>query len=191
MYGLLSGDIFPLFITCAIGQAFALLFLAVYYYHTPEKAYARKMIGAVAAFVSVLITYAVIGRLGVTDQNHHQVGQWVGYVGVCVSLILNASPFESIRHVVKVKSASSIPILLCLAGAVSNTIWVVYGLVVDDLVVAVPNAVCVVFGVVQITLYVMYNPYRSSRKQHLLPVSTQIPTPSDQSVDFKALASTQ
>lgn len=191
MYGLLSGDIVPLFITCAVDQVFALLFIAVYYYHTPEKKYARKMIGAVAAFVSVVIVYSAMGRAGVTGQSHHDVGQFAGYIGVCVSLVLNASPFESIKHVVKVKSASSIPILFCLAGVVSNTIWVVYGLVVDDLVIAVLNAICAVFGVVQVALYAIYNPRWSiSHKQHLLPMSAEIPTPSDsRSTEFKPLES--
>ncbi|TYZ67674.1 hypothetical protein PybrP1_007823 [[Pythium] brassicae (nom. inval.)] len=190
MYGLLSGDIFPLFITCAIGQAFALLFIAVYYYHTLEKEYARKMIGAVAAFVSLIIVYAVLGRAGVTEQSHHNVGQSVGYVGMVVSVVLNASPFESIKDVVKAKSASSIPILFCLAGVVSNMIWVAYGLVADDLVIAVPNAACALFGVVQVALYVIYNPHQSSsRKQHLLPVSVGIPMPSGRSADFKPIES--
>lgn len=186
LYGLLGGDIFPLFITCVIGEVFALLFIAVYFVNATDKKYVLQAAGFVASFLAILTTYVVLGRLGVTDQSAGQVGDWSGYVAVCVSLVLNASPFETIKKVIETKSASSIPILLCSAAVTSNTIWVVYGFVVDDLIVAIPNAICAAFGVVQVGLYVVYKPNRSKFD---LPKPREIRTPLDCASEFTIVIS--
>lgn len=76
-------------------------------------------------------------------------------MGVCVSVILSASPFETSRQVVRTKSAASTPIVMC---TVSNSLWVFYGLVDFDLFVVVPNVLCVALGAVQVVLYLSTSP---------------------------------
>ncbi|KAF1328196.1 Mtn3-like protein, partial [Globisporangium splendens] len=184
VYGLLSGSVFPLFTAAAIGEVAALTFIVVYAIHTTEKAYALKATGCAAAFVAIFTTYAVLGRLGVTNQSRIKVTDWSGYIAVVVSLVLNVSPFETVVKVIKTKSSSSIPIWLSAAGVVSNALWVVYGFIDDDMIVAIPNTCWTAFGVVQVALYVAY----SSKKSPPLDTKAVL-TPLDNSSEFNIVIS--
>uniref|UniRef100_K3WEY3 Bidirectional sugar transporter SWEET n=1 Tax=Globisporangium ultimum (strain ATCC 200006 / CBS 805.95 / DAOM BR144) TaxID=431595 RepID=K3WEY3_GLOUD len=184
VYGLLSGSLFPIFTAAAIGEIAALVFIAVYVIHTTDKAYALKAAGFAATFAVIFTTYAVLGRFGVTNQSHSQVADWAGYIAIVVSLVLNASPFETVVKVIKTKSSSSIPIWLSAAGVVSNALWVVYGFIDDDMIVAIPNACWTIFGVVQVALYVAYSPKKSPARD----TKTAL-TPLDNSSEFKIVIS--
>lgn len=170
MYGLLLGNIFPLSFTYVIGTTFSMLFVVVYYRATTEKKYALKCAGVVALFVVFLTAYSVLGRLGATNQSSDSVSETVGYVAASVSVILYASPFETILIVIRTKSVTSIPILMCTAGLVNNVLWTIYGFATNDLVVIIPNVICVTCGTVQVIVYVIYKP-RSPKVD--LPSSTE------------------
>lgn len=175
LYGLLVGSIFPLFITYITGDVFAILFVGVYISVTSAKSYVVKVTGAVGAFLLLLTLYAVLGRFGVTGQTAEQIGQTVGFVGVGVSVVLYASPFETIKQVVHTKSAATIPIVMCVVGSVSNSLWVVYGIVDTDLFVIVPNVICVALGLVQVVLYFVFLP----RHSHAMDPRTKFDTPTE------------
>lgn len=189
MYGLLIGNLFPLSVTFVVGSLLAIVYIAIYYSVTTEKEYVLKATGAVALFVVLLTAYSVLGRLGATNQSSHDVGQTVGYIGTAVSIIQYASPFETIVQVIRTKSASSIPILMCVAGTINNTLWTLYGFASDDLVLVIPNVICSTCGAVQVVLYAIYKPGPSKVE---LPASTEIVATTatgDRSPDFHAVQS--
>lgn len=176
LYGLLTNSIFPLFSTYAIGECLALVYIAVYTVSTDKRAHTVKVVGFVAAFVALLSIYAVLGWQGVLGQSGYDAGQTVGWIGIGVVVVLYASPFETLRLVLRTKNASSMPILMCIAGTISNGLWTIYGFLVSDMLVAVPNVVCVAFGLVQVVLYAFYRPRRSEKLE--LPRSVEvIPSP--------------
>lgn len=178
LYGLLAGNLFPIFFTYILGDVFAVLFIIIYYRVTNEKRYVAKVAGGVGAFLLLLTLYTILGRAGVTHQTPHQVARTVGFVGICVSVILYASPFETIKQVVRTKSAASIPAVMCSVGTVSNSLWVIYGLVDFDLFVVVPNVLCVALGVVQIVLYLVYRPRSDSQWKRDTTKFERTPAPS-------------
>lgn len=158
MYGYLSGDIFPLCLTYLFGDVVAILYVMGFYKYTTERAYALKVIAAAGSALLLVTLYVVLGKIGATHQPTDRVSEIIGFIGIAMSIILYASPLETIRRVISTKSASSIPILLCIAGTVSNALWAAYGLIIVDYFVIIPNSICLVLASTQVILYVIYNP---------------------------------
>lgn len=157
LYGYTSDNWFPMFGTYMFGDIAASFYLVVYYTYTTERAYVLKFVLGLAAWIVVSTLYVVLASNEIVGDKHTAY-KITGYIGVVGSLVLYASPFETMVQVVRTKNAISIPILMVCVGTVSNTLWTVYGLVTDDWFVTIPNGTTVIFGVVQIVLYVMYNP---------------------------------
>lgn len=162
MYGYLSDDIFPLCATYLFGDAVAILYIMGFYRYTSDQTYVLKVIAAAGSALLVVTLYAVLGKVGITHQSTDRVAEIIGFIGIAMSIILYASPLETIRRVISTKSASSIPILLCVAGTVSNALWTAYGLVIVDYFVIIPNSICLVLASIQVVLYVIYNPNRQA-----------------------------
>lgn len=164
VYGWITDDVFPLFVTYLIGDVCSMLYISIYYRYTQQKAYANKVILSAALVVAAITIYTILGKAGVTGQSSHDVNQVVGYVTAFGSVALYTSPFETIARVLKTKSGASIPVLMCMCGCVSNSLWVVYGLIQNDMFVFGLGVFCAVFALVQVVLYFVYNPNRVPRE---------------------------
>lgn len=160
-YGWLAGDYFPIVTTYAVGTICSIAYVSVYFSMTPHRAYVVKVVLCVAAGTAIFVLYVVLGLVGVTGQSRDGVTTVVGFIADVGAVILYASPFETIVHVVRVKNASSLPIHLCLVGAVCNSLWFVYGLLQNDWIITAPNLICAVVGWIQVAVYVVYRPSKA------------------------------
>lgn len=158
VYGLVTRDYFPLFGTYFVGFVAGGVYVAVYYHYTIEKVYARRVVAGTLALTVVVTAYAILGESGVLGQSAHDVEQVMGYVVTGTSVVLYTSPLETIARVIKTKSAASIPVLMCACASVSNTFWITYGLLEHDAFVWGLGVFCMAFALVQVALYVVYNP---------------------------------
>lgn len=167
LYGYLSDNFFPVFLTFAAGEVFALGYLAVYYRYTTERAEVRRLGGWIFLGLLLVTIYALSGEymLGITSQSKSSAKLVVGYIAVTVCMLLFASPLATLRRVIQTKSAASIPIHMCLVGFVSNSLWVTYGGMINDMFMCLSNVVCVAFGFVQIVVYFMYRPGKTATQE--------------------------
>uniref|UniRef100_K3X7J8 MtN3-like protein n=1 Tax=Globisporangium ultimum (strain ATCC 200006 / CBS 805.95 / DAOM BR144) TaxID=431595 RepID=K3X7J8_GLOUD len=166
LYGYLSGSIFPLFVTFIVGDALAIGYLSVYYRYTTERAKVRKLLVCLLLW-NVLITLVAFSGsefMGITHASKSETGDVVGYIADTISVLLYASPFATLARVIKTKSVATIPIAMVVVGACSNSLWVIYGFYISDMIVVVPNVICVTFGCVQTIVYAIYRPKTSSTR---------------------------
>jgi|UniRef100_K3XCN9 solute carrier family 50 protein (sugar transporter) len=96
--------------------------------------------------------------MGITHASKSETSDVVGYIVDTISVLLYASPFATPVRVIKTKSVATIPIAMVVVGAVSNSLWVIYGFYISDMIVVIPNTICVAFGCVQTIVYVIYRP---------------------------------
>lgn len=155
MYGYLSGSIFPVFATFLAGSILAISYLSVYFYYTLEKRRVIMKIGIVVSWNALTLLFSFSGSqyLGITSMSKSKTGDWIGYIAAATSLLLYASPFATLARAFRTKSVATIPIALVLAGSTNSFFWSVYGFMKSDMIVAIPNAVCVFFGCIQTTVY--------------------------------------
>ncbi|TYZ68991.1 hypothetical protein PybrP1_011438 [[Pythium] brassicae (nom. inval.)] len=179
LYGYLSGNIFPLFATCLGGIALSVVYLSVYFFYTTERARVGKQIAIVALWNSAVLVLSFSGEefLGITSLSNKKTGNWVGYIATATSIMLYASPFATLRHVICTKSVETIPIEMVIVGWVTNAIWVLYAVLDSDEIVAITNAICVIFGCVQTVAYFavmrqQQRPTRDAEKKETTGLST-------------------
>ncbi|EGZ06694.1 hypothetical protein PHYSODRAFT_427517, partial [Phytophthora sojae] len=94
-------------------------------------------------------------------QSRHQPGVIFSYFPDVVMFALFLLPFEKLKLVVETKCSSAIPVLLCSIIFVNSGLWLISGIVDDDLFIVVLNAVGVLLAAIQITLYSIYRPGRT------------------------------
>jgi solute carrier family 50 protein (sugar transporter) len=105
-----------------------------------------------------------------------------GVVSNIVTIMWYYSPLSTIRSVISQKDASSISWSLSLCMLTSSTIWVIYGLYLQNYFVYTPNSLGVIFTSAQICLKAIYRSKKGVIAAELSSISDgpsidQIPLP--------------
>merc|ERR1719410_532410 len=80
-------------------------------------------------------------------------------IGVIVNInliVFFAAPLSTIYTVITTKNSSSIHRLLMVTNTFNTVFWTIYGLVLMDPIILLPNAIGLMFGVIQIFLACWY-----------------------------------
>lgn len=110
--------------------------------------------------------------------------QILGIVTVSAQLTFFASPLNSIAHIVRTKSSSSIHLGLALMSTISSLLWTVFGLVSNDWFMFIPNFCSMTLGIVQLSLRFLFP--QNLRQQLGDFVDTRISMDEDSSENFHA-----
>jgi solute carrier family 50 (sugar transporter) len=82
----------------------------------------------------------------------------IGKVGMCIGVLLFASPLAVLRVVIETKSARSIPLPFTVASTVNCLLWTIFGLwQVDDANIYIPNALGLGFSLAQLGLKIYFD----------------------------------
>lgn len=145
------------------GLVCSVSYTIVYWFLTSDKRRVLHLVLQAFGVIAVYLVYVALGLSGVANQSHDSVALAVGFSSNVSSLLLYSAPFESVTLMLKTKNVSSMPIHLCLVGAISNSLWVVYAALVNDLVILVANVVCSTVGWIQAAIYIIYRPGRFAK----------------------------
>ncbi|GMY16487.1 bidirectional sugar transporter NEC1-like [Fagus crenata] len=155
-----------IFITVnSIGCAMEFMYLIIYIIYAPAektRIYLAKFISFnLGLFGLILLCTSLI------DESHHRLIA-VGWICSIFSVCAFAAPFSIMRQVIKTKSVEFMPFSLSLLMTIRATTWFLYGLLIKDFFVAVPNILGFIFGIAQMILYVIY----MDKKKDVLPEFT-------------------
>ncbi|KAK9045159.1 hypothetical protein V6N11_059048 [Hibiscus sabdariffa] len=111
--------------------------------------------GVIATVVIVLCsTTAIISAYVFHD--HHRRKVFVGTVGLVASVAMYAAPLVVVRQVIMTKSVEFMPFYLSFFSFLASVLWLAYGLLSHDLILASPNLVGLPLGILQLGLYFKY-----------------------------------
>ena len=137
----------------AAGCVIETVYIVMYLVYAPRKAkiFTAKIVVLlnIAGFglIFLLTLFAFHGETRVVT---------LGWICVGFSVCVFVAPLSIIGRVIKTKSVEYMPFTLSLTLTLSAIVWFLYGLLIKDKYVALPNVLGFTFGVIQMVLYVFY-----------------------------------
>lgn len=161
-YGFLVHQVFPLIATCSTGVCTSSVFIAIYYKYSDDRAAVRRILYRTAAVLGATTLYIVLGAHDVlVHQPYDQLVYTQGIFAIIANLCLYAAPLDTMKRVVELRNAESLPISLCVVNLLNGVLWVAFGLTEGDYFVLTPNAIGSVLSAVQVGLYIKYPPVKA------------------------------
>ncbi|GJM95691.1 hypothetical protein PR202_ga12462 [Eleusine coracana subsp. coracana] len=137
----------------AAGIVIESIYIILYFVYAPKKAKlftAKIMLGLNVGFFGLILLVTLLLFKG--DKRVVALG-WI-CVGFSVSVFV--APLSIIKRVIQTRSVEYMPFSLSLSLTLSAVVWFLYGLLIKDKYVALPNILGFTFGVVQMALYMFY-----------------------------------
>uniref|UniRef100_A0A453Q0Z2 Bidirectional sugar transporter SWEET n=1 Tax=Aegilops tauschii subsp. strangulata TaxID=200361 RepID=A0A453Q0Z2_AEGTS len=137
----------------AAGCVIETVYIVMYLVYAPRKAkiFTAKIVVLlnVAGFglILLLTLFAFHGETRVIS---------LGWICVGFSVCVFVAPLSIIGRVIKTKSVEYMPFSLSLTLTLSAVVWFLYGLLIKDKYVALPNILGFTFGMIQMVLYMFY-----------------------------------
>ncbi|XP_047155707.1 bidirectional sugar transporter SWEET17 [Vigna umbellata] len=121
--------------------------------------YAPKGIRARTAILAVILDVVIFAAAVVTTllalQGDSRSGA-VGIMGAGLNIVMYSSPLSVMKTVVTTKSVEYMPFLLSFFFFLNGGVWLLYAVLVRDVILGVPNGTGFVLGTIQLVLYAIY-----------------------------------
>ncbi|PIO66917.1 mtN3/saliva family protein, partial [Teladorsagia circumcincta] len=110
----------------------------------------EEVIGA--EFIAIGLMLYAVNYAGFPDNGRESLG----VICVVLNIASIGAPLFQIGEVIRTKNSESLPLPLCLACFAVSLQWLLYGVLVKDFVIQVPNYIATLLSVVQLSLFVIY-----------------------------------
>jgi solute carrier family 50 protein (sugar transporter) len=146
-YGLLL-DRFLIYFANGIGGVITLIWIVIFIIHFVEKRFAMALLYnliLIIAIVGIAMLFFFIVPYEVT-----------GKIAMVFNVLMYASPGEKMITVFKTGNYKLIPIWSTLGGTACSACWMIYGIYLVDWNQIIPNALGVIFSIIQIIVFLFY-----------------------------------
>jgi len=147
-----------------IGASLQMLYALTYLRYTPDRTTYLRLIGSAVLFLAIIAIYF---QYIVPDRSTAVFH--AGLIASVATVIMFGSPLASLRNVVQKQSTESLSLPLCFANLVVPLEWVLYGILINDKFVQVPNFLGAILGFIQVSLF-----YKYPRQSGLVPKGTNL-----------------
>ncbi|XP_003394496.1 sugar transporter SWEET1-like [Bombus affinis] len=131
-------------------------YMAVYYYYSPHTKDTLALIGKIAVVVAAFLVYAQV-------EDPEKLEFRFGSIVTGLFFLLIASPLLHIREIIKTKNTDILPFPLIFMGTIVISLWLLYGIIINNVFIIFQNSVGFVLSVAQLSLFVIY-PSKSKGK---------------------------
>lgn len=135
--------------TSLLGAVLGSYYVLVYYKYSRDRAQASKML-TTAMLCIVVLAYQVATRSPEMTQ------MLIGIPANMLSIATAASPLLQLKHILRRKDASCLPLGMSAMNVVGGTIWSTYGIMLKDPLVICPNMFALTMGTIQVYLILRY-----------------------------------
>lgn len=132
------------------------VYMAVYYYFSPQMKETIALIGKAVAFVMVILAYAQL-------ENAEKLEFRFGIIVTTLFFFFVGSPLIHIRDIIKTKNTDILPFPLIFMGTFVTFQWLLYGFLISNPFIIFQNTVALILCVAQLSLFVIY-PSKSKDK---------------------------
>lgn len=153
-YGMLTDEHVVIFVNI-VGSVLFFSYVLIYFTFSINKRVVIRQFLAACIFIMLCTVYTTY------ESNVEKAVTVTGLVCCCVGVLFFASPLTKLAHVIHTKNTESLPFPIIIASFFVSLQWFVYGLLIDDRFIQIPNLLGCLLSSVQLLLYVIY-PSRSS-----------------------------
>ncbi|CAF0995940.1 unnamed protein product [Rotaria sordida] len=147
-----------------IGSSLQMIYALVYLQYTSDRTSYIRSLGAAVLFLAAVSFYF---QYVVPDRNVAVFR--AGLVASFATVIMFGSPLASLRDVIQKQSTEALSLPLCFANLIVPIEWVLYGILINDKFVQVPNFLGAILGFIQVSLFFKY-----PRQSGLIPKATNL-----------------
>jgi len=159
-YGQLIGDSFVILVN-VFGAALEISYTLIYMYYSSKKSVVLRQFVAAIIFVATIYIYSIV------EEDRSLAVKRVGFLSCGLTILFFASPLIMLAHVIRVRSAESLPFPVIVATLVASCQWFAYGVLLDDPFIQTPNFLGCVLSGFQLALFVIY-PKKKPDQTHLI-----------------------
>ncbi|KAM7343111.1 sugar transporter SWEET1 [Cochliomyia hominivorax] len=150
-YGMLSTERSVVLVN-TIGVTLFLIYTLIYYVFTVNKnVYVKQFLIVLTALFGIVFYIN-----GIADVEKAQ--NFMGIVCCIVTVCFFAAPLTNLLHVIRVKNSESLPFPLIVMSFLVSIQWLIYGIIISDTFIQLPNFLGCVLSLAQLCLFVCYPP---------------------------------
>ncbi|GLJ36961.1 hypothetical protein SUGI_0747950 [Cryptomeria japonica] len=113
----------------------------------------KARIKVVRMVVAVIVLFIIMAMVSTFALHEHKTRKClVGIVGIITSIAMYGSPLLIMKLVIRTKSVEFMPFYLSLFSFVTSTLWMTYGVLSKDALLAAPNVIGSPLGMAQLIL---------------------------------------
>ncbi|KAJ8747877.1 hypothetical protein K2173_013045 [Erythroxylum novogranatense] len=144
---------FPLVTINGLGILFEASFIVIYFWFASGRAKVKVAVQVLPAIL-LFIVIAAVSTFGFHDRPHRKL--FVGCFGIVVAAAMYGSPLVAVKRVIETESVEFMPFYLSFFSFLASTLWMIFGLLSQDMFIASPNFVGSPLAILQLLLYFMY-----------------------------------
>ncbi|CAH1154120.1 unnamed protein product [Phaedon cochleariae] len=148
-YGFLIQDR-SLILVNTVGATLFFAYVVTFYLYSIKKTIVVRQFTGCLIFQIIALLYIHNTESPEGARSH------LGLVCSGVTILFFAAPFTSLLHVIRVKNTDSLPYHLIFATFIVSIQWLIYGLVLKDPFIQVPNLLGCILSGVQLSLFIIY-----------------------------------
>uniref|UniRef100_A0A6M2DH04 Sugar transporter SWEET n=1 Tax=Xenopsylla cheopis TaxID=163159 RepID=A0A6M2DH04_XENCH len=145
-----------------IGATLQLAYIVTFYVYTINKTSVMRQFLATLLLIITSLVYAEY------EKNAEKVVKVMGIMCCCVTVTFFGAPLTMLFHVIRVKSSESLPFPIILASFLVSGQWFIYGILIQDTFIQIPNFLGCLLSVIQLTLFCIYPAKKANDTNYLI-----------------------
>ena len=113
------------------------------------------MLGLAAVFVLSVQAYVL------SEDDISLARTRVGLLGALLSITYSSAPLANLPTVFKTRNTETLPYYLILATVLATAQWSLYGVIIEDNIIKIPNLVGFIAAVLQLSLFCCFSSNKS------------------------------
>ena len=131
-------------VSSSVSFVLGVIFSIIYLFYFSQKKCSKLFIYVIMECVAIALLYYTLSLTEI---------KIVGFIANCVNILNFISPAQRIVRVCREKNYSLIPIATTVLGCISSFLWLVFGILINDYNVMIPNTISVLIALFNTSIW--------------------------------------
>ena len=131
------------------------LYTVIFYCYCSHRTKTVRMVVLAILFVFCVQYYVV------SEDDISIAKTRVGLLGALLSITYSSAPLANLATVLKSRNTETLPFFLILATVLATGQWTLYGVIIEDNIIKIPNFVGFLVAVLQLSLFLCFTSNKS------------------------------